>query len=64
MATHADQKLRRSSLLDLTGAHSRIVQRPRPQDDPEQRRRSISLAQELPDWKTRTMLKNGLARND
>jgi UDP-glucuronate decarboxylase len=47
-------------VIDLTGSHS--LQRPRPQDDPEQRRPDISLAQKLPDWKPRTMLKDGLAR--
>jgi UDP-glucuronate decarboxylase len=49
-------------VIDLTGSHSRIVHRPRPADDPEQRRPDISRAQELLDWKPRTMLKDGLAR--
>jgi len=48
-------------VIDLTGSHSRIVHRPRPEDDPEQRRPDISRAQELLDWKPRTMLKEGLA---
>jgi len=47
--------------IDLTGSRSRIVHRPRPEDDPEQRRPDISRAQELLDWKPRTTLKNGLA---
>jgi UDP-glucuronate decarboxylase len=47
-------------VIDLTGSPSRIVHRPRPQDDPEQRRPDISRAQELLDWKPRTMLKEGL----
>jgi len=47
-------------VVDLTGSRSRIVHRPRPQDDPEQRRPDISRAQELLDWKPRTMLKEGL----
>jgi UDP-glucuronate decarboxylase len=46
--------------IDLTGSHSRIVHRPRPQDDPKQRRPDISRAQDLFDWKPRTMLKHGL----
>jgi UDP-glucuronate decarboxylase len=49
-------------VIDLTGSRSRIVHRPRPEDDPEQRRPDISRAQDLFDWKPRTMLKDGLAR--
>jgi UDP-glucuronate decarboxylase len=49
-------------VIDLTGSRSRIVHRPRPEDDPEQRRPDISRAQELFDWKPRTILKDGLAR--
>jgi len=49
-------------VIDLTGSHSRIVHRPRPEDDPKQRRPDISRAQDLLDWKPRTMLKDGLAR--
>ena len=50
------------ALVDATWArHSRIVHRPRPEDDPEQRRPDISRAQELLAWKPRTMLKKGLA---
>jgi UDP-glucuronate decarboxylase len=47
-------------VIDLTGSRSRIVHRPRPEDDPEQRRPDISRAQELLNWKPRTMLKEGL----
>jgi len=50
-----------SMVIDLTGSHSRIVHRPRPEDDPRQRRPDISRAQDLLDWKPRTMLKDGLA---
>jgi UDP-glucuronate decarboxylase len=46
-------------VIDLTGSHSRIVHRPRPEDDPRQRRPDISRAQDLLDWKPRTMLKDG-----
>jgi UDP-glucuronate decarboxylase len=49
-------------VIDLTGSHSRIVHRPRPEDDPRQRRPNISRAQDLLDWKPRTMLKDGLTR--
>ena len=49
-------------VINLTGSRSRIVHRPRPEDDPRQRRPDISRAQDLLDWKPRTMLKDGLAR--
>ena len=49
-------------VIDLTGSRSRIVHRPRPEDDPEQRRPDISRAQELLDWKLRTLFKDGLMR--
>jgi UDP-glucuronate decarboxylase len=48
-------------VIDLTGSRSRTVHRPRPEDDPRQRRPDISRAQDLLDWKPRTMLKDGLA---
>ncbi len=47
-------------VIDLTGSRSRIVHGPRPEDDPKQRRPDISRAQDLLDWKPRTMLKDGL----
>jgi UDP-glucuronate decarboxylase len=47
-------------VIDLTGSPSHIVHRPRPEDDPKQRRPDISRAQDLLDWKPRTMLKDGL----
>jgi UDP-glucuronate decarboxylase len=47
-------------VIDLTGSHSRIVHRPRPEDDPKQRRPDISRAEDLLNWKPRTMLKDGL----
>jgi hypothetical protein len=49
-------------VIDLTDSHSRIVHRSRPEDDPRQRRPDISGAQDLLDWKPRTMLKDGLVR--
>jgi UDP-glucuronate decarboxylase len=49
-------------VIDLTGSPSHIVHRPRPEDDPKQRRPDISRAQDLLDWKPRTMLKDGLTR--
>ena len=48
-------------VVDLIGSHSHIVHRPRPDDDPKQRRPDISRAQDLLDWRPRTVLKEGLA---
>jgi len=47
-------------VIDLTASHSRIVHRPRPEDDPKQRQPDISRAEDLLSWKPRTMLKDGL----
>jgi UDP-glucuronate decarboxylase len=47
-------------VIDLTASHSRIVHRPRPEDDPKQRQPDISHAEDLLNWKPRTMLKDGL----
>src|SRR5438046_3220388 len=38
-------------VINLTGSRSRLLHRPRPADDPEQRRADGSRAQELLDWK-------------
>jgi UDP-glucuronate decarboxylase len=51
-----------SMVIDLVGSRSQIVRRPRPEDDPRQRRPDISKAQELFSWRPRTPLKEGLAR--
>jgi UDP-glucuronate decarboxylase len=48
-------------VIDVTGSRSRIVHRPRPQDDPEHRRPDVSRAQELLGLTPHTMLKEGLA---
>jgi UDP-glucuronate decarboxylase len=45
----------------LTGAKSRIVQRPLPVDDPPRRRPDISLAMSTLDWRPSTDLDSGLA---
>ena len=39
-----------SQVIELTGSRSRIVHRPRPQDDPQQRRPDISKADNLLGW--------------
>lgn len=49
-------------VIDLTGAPSRIVHRPIPQDDPRQRRPDISKAQELLGWAPKVQLNEGLLK--
>ena len=49
-------------VIELTGSRSRVVHRPRPQDDPRQRRPDISKAHELLKWAPHTALKEGLVR--
>ena len=49
-------------VIELIGARSKIVHRPLPEDDPQQRRPDISRAQELLSWAPRTPLKEGLVQ--
>src|SRR3954468_4304118 len=49
-----------TQVIQMTGSRSKIVHRPKPQDDPRQRRPDISKAQELLNWSPRTPLKDGL----
>ena len=49
-----------SQVIEMTGSRSKIVHRPKPQDDPRQRRPDISKAQEVLKWSPRTALKDGL----
>jgi UDP-glucuronate decarboxylase len=49
-----------TTVIDLTGSPSRIVQQVLPQDDPRQRQPNISKAQELLSWEPRIALKDGL----
>ena len=49
-------------VVDLVGARSKIVHKPRPTDDPRQRRPDISQAQEQLSWTPRMPLKEGLTR--
>jgi UDP-glucuronate decarboxylase len=51
-----------SLIIDLTGSRSRIVHRPRPQDDPRQRRPDISKANDVLAWSPKTELADGLIR--
>ena len=47
-------------IIRLTGARSKIVFKPLPQDDPKQRRPDISKAQQLLDWQPKIDLETGL----
>jgi UDP-glucuronate decarboxylase len=49
-------------VIELTGSRSRIVHRPRPQDDPRQRRPDISKANEVLSWTPKIELAQGLSR--
>ncbi len=49
-------------VIELTESRSRIVYRPRPQDDPRQRRRDISKANDALGWAPKTALAEGLVR--
>jgi UDP-glucuronate decarboxylase len=51
-----------SQVIELTGSRSKIVHRPRPQDDPRQRRPDISKAHDLLGWAPKLALKDGLVR--
>jgi UDP-glucuronate decarboxylase len=51
-----------SLVIDLTGSRSRIVHRPRPQDDPRQRRPDISRANDVLKWAPNTALAEGLKK--
>jgi UDP-glucuronate decarboxylase len=51
-----------SLVIDLTGSRSRIVHRPRPQDDPRQRRPDISKANDTLEWTPRTPISTGLRK--
>jgi len=49
-------------VIELTGSKSRIVNLPRPEDDPSQRRPDISLVRQRLAWEPKVPLKEGLAR--
>jgi len=49
-------------VIELTGSRSRVVHRPRPQDDPRQRRPDISKAHDALGWAPQTALRDGLIR--
>ena len=51
-----------SLVIELTGSRSKIVHRPKPEDDPRQRRPDISQAKTALDWAPKTPLKEGLKK--
>ncbi|HUI94951.1 MAG TPA: UDP-glucuronic acid decarboxylase family protein, partial [Xanthobacteraceae bacterium] len=51
-----------TTVIELTGSRSRIVHRPKPEDDPKQRRPDISKANQILSWSPATPLKDGLPR--
>jgi UDP-glucuronate decarboxylase len=51
-----------SLVIEMTGSRSRIVHRPKPEDDPRQRRPDISQARTVLNWQPKTPLKEGLRR--
>src|SRR6201982_2510540 len=51
-----------SLFVECTGSRSRIVHRPRPQDDPRQRRPDISKAHDLLKWAPQIPLREGLIK--
>ena len=50
------------TIIDITGASSKIVRMPLPADDPKQRRPDITKAKELLDWQPVTPLREGLEK--
>jgi UDP-glucuronate decarboxylase len=49
-------------VLEMTGAKSKLVYQPLPQDDPTRRRPDITLAQKHLDWRPTTKLRDGLQK--
>ena len=49
-------------VIKMTGAHSRIVFKPLPEDDPRQRKPDISLAGEKLGWTPKVPLQEGISR--
>ena len=49
-------------IIDLTGSKSKIVEKPLPQDDPQQRQPDISLAKSALGWEPTIQLREGLIK--
>lgn len=50
------------TVIDLTGARSKLVFRPLPQDDPKQRQPDITKAREILNWEPSVELRDGLSK--
>ena len=50
------------TILRMVGGRSRLVMRPLPQDDPQQRQPDISLAKTALNWSPQVHLEEGLTR--
>ncbi len=50
------------TIVDLTGSDSKLVYKPLPEDDPQQRKPDISLANELLAWEPSVQLRDGLRK--
>lgn len=50
------------TIIDLTGSGSKLVYKPLPEDDPQQRKPDISLANELLAWEPSVQLRDGLRK--
>lgn len=49
-------------VIELTGSKSKIIYKPRPSDDPSQRRPDISLAKKQLNWEPKVPLREGLQK--
>jgi UDP-glucuronate decarboxylase len=49
-------------VIELTGASSKLIQKPLPQDDPRQRQPDITKAREILDWEPTIALRDGLVK--
>ena len=49
-------------VLEMTGSRSRLIEKPLPADDPQQRCPEISKAREILDWKPEIALREGLVK--
>jgi UDP-glucuronate decarboxylase len=49
-------------VVELTGARSKLIQEPLPEDDPRQRQPDISLARKRLDWSPKVELEAGLVK--
>jgi UDP-glucuronate decarboxylase len=50
------------SVIDLTGAKSKLIYKPLPSDDPKQRQPDITKVKEVLGWQPKIALRDGLAR--